>query len=488
MIKRFENGIFGLIAKEDWLQVGNDVTRPNDPVDQVLGDVKTDNLIAYWESIAAEYGIPVMAQFHSFDVETQKTIRVPIDVHNIEKGLIKVKIDQSERLRALIGRGVSNENSLYERVLRDGYNLAEQVFTRSKVAKNELLATGKVTIKENGLNLTVDYGVPENHLNKVIYLNTGNLADQLLALKAEADAVGKPINGIYTSSIVWNKMRQDKSLQKLINGNLAEGLLLKDSDLRSYLSSELGITRVLLNDATYSLPLTQGEDGRPVVNAKKYYPTDRITFFSSNNKLGDGLWGDPPEVSAAKFMEVAGSEVSPYVFVSQYAENDPAVTWTKASALFMPVLYDPDSIWVATVFDGASPEGGDLTVKGLPNTVDLWGNTSDDLQEGIMVGDGKILGKLKYLSSGQLVTDWGAGNFLALQFGGSAFDNAKHIYVGVDPSAGTGLMDVIGDPDRASVTKITDKNGQVFKAIIDYGTYTEVKTWDLSGLTVAAQA
>ena len=483
-MERFENGILGLIKKEDWLSVGNDVYRPNDPVDQVLGDVKTDNLIAYWESIAAEYGVPVMAQFHSFDVETQKTIRVPVDVHNIEKGLIKVKIDQSERMRALLNRGVVNEDSLYNRVLRDGYNLSEQVFTRSKVAKNELLATGKVTIKENGLNLTVDYGVPESHLNKALYLNTGNLADQLLALTAEATAVGKPITGIYASSIVWSKMKRDASLQKLIKGNLSEGLLLRDDELRNHLATELGITRVLLNDATYSLPLKMGENGRPITDIKKYYPTDRITFFSAANKLGDGLWGDPPEVSAAKYgLDVAGSEVSPYVFISQYTENDPAVVWTKASSLFMPVLYDPDTIWVATVYDGAIG-GGDVTVKALPNTVDLWGNTSDDLQEGIMVGDGKILGKLKYLSSGQLVTDWGAGNFLALQFGGSAFDNAKHIYVGVDPSAGTGLLDVLPDPDRASVTKI-NSTAQKFKVVVDYGTYAETKTYDLSGLTLA---
>ena len=480
---RFENGIFGMIKAEDWLEVGYDVNRPNDPVDQVLGDVKTENLIAYWESIAAEYGVPVMAQFHSFDVETQKTIRLPVDVHNIEKGLIKVKIDQSERLRALINRGVVNEQSLYNRVLRDGYNLSEQVFTRSKVAKNELLATGKVTIKENGLNLTVDYGVPESHLNKKLYLGQGNLADQLRAIKQAAVDVGKPITGMYTSSIVWSKLLEDKSLQRLINGTLQEGMMLEEAKLRSYLSRELGITRVLLNDATYSLPLKMGEDGRPITTVKKYYPTDRITFFCSTNKLGDGLWGDPPEVSAAKFMEVSGSEVSPYVVVSQYAENDPAVVWTKASALFMPVLYDPDSIYVATVVD----EGGtpDLTIKALPNTVDLWGNDSDDLQTGIMVGDGKILGSLKYLSTGALATDWGAGNFLALQFGGDAFDNAEHIYVGVDPSAGSGLMDIISDPDRASVTKITDKNGQKFKVIVDYGTYTEVKTFDLSGLTLA---
>ena len=140
-MSRCEENIFGMIRKQDWLQVGLDVTRPNDPIDQVFGDVKTDNLIAYWESMAAEYGIPVMAQFHAFDVESQKTIRRPVDVHNIEKGLIKVKIDQSERLRALMGRGVTNEGTLYNKVLNDGYNLAEEVFTRSKVAKNELLAT-----------------------------------------------------------------------------------------------------------------------------------------------------------------------------------------------------------------------------------------------------------------------------------------------------------------------------------------------------------
>ena len=50
-----------------------------------------------------------------------------------------------------------------------------------------------------------------------------------------------------------------------------------------------------------------------------------------------------------QFLDVATSGVSPYVYITQWAENDPAVLWTKASSLFMPVLYNPDSIWVATV-------------------------------------------------------------------------------------------------------------------------------------------
>lgn len=350
-MSRFEDNIFGMVAKKDLLQIGFDVTRPNDPVDQLIDDDKTDNLIAEWESLAAEYNIPVMAQFHSFDVEAQKTIRRPIDVHNIEKGLIKVKIDQSERLRALIGRGVTSEDALYNKVLNDGYNLAEEVFTRSKVAKNEMLATGKITIRENNLNLTVDYGVPDNHVNKSIDFGAGAakpVDEQLLDLVAEARDNGAPITGIYTSGAMISKLRKNAALQAVINGSTMVGKLIRRADLEAYLNEELGISRVLTNDLIYSLPLTMGENGRPVVNKQRYYPANKITFFSASNKLGRGLWGDPPEVSAAKYMEVTGSEVSPYVYVSQYAENDPAVTWTKASGLFMPVLFSPDSLYVAT--------------------------------------------------------------------------------------------------------------------------------------------
>lgn len=359
-IENFENGIFGMIPADAWLQVGFDVTRPDDPIDQLFGDIKTDNIVAYWESMAAEYGIPVMAQFHAFDTEAQKTLRAPIDIHNIETGLIKVKIDQSERLRALIGRGVSRQSALIERVLNDGYNLAEQVFTRSKVAKNEVMATGKMTIHENNLDITVDYGVPAGNLSKQIDVGAGAstpLDEQLLNLMQESRTAGAPINGIYCGQAALNKLRKNGVLQRAINGSNMVGQLIRMADLRAYLSEELGINRILINDATYSLPLTEGAGGRPVVSAQRYFPAGKIAFFHANGKIGDGLWGDPPEVSAARFMDVSGSEVSPYVYVSQYAENDPAVTWTKASALFMPALYNPNGLYVASVTETAAANG-----------------------------------------------------------------------------------------------------------------------------------
>ena len=93
MAEMFENNIMGFIPQKDWLNIPFQVTRPNDPIDGLFGDTRTANLVAYWQSIAAQYQIPVMAQFHGFDTEARTTFRVPVDTHNIEKGLIKVKIN-----------------------------------------------------------------------------------------------------------------------------------------------------------------------------------------------------------------------------------------------------------------------------------------------------------------------------------------------------------------------------------------------------------
>lgn len=348
----WERNIFGMIPTDEWLNVGFSVTRQNDPIDSLFGDEKTNNITARWQSIASEYQIPVMAQFHGFDTESRTTFRVPVDNHNIEKGLIKVKINQSERLRALLRSGVQN-NEMYDYVMNDGIRLADQVFTRSKVAKNELLATGKVTIKENNLNLTVDYGVTPSHMNYTLNLNeAADIAGQLQTIIDDASDAGVIITGMVTSKKNITKMRKNLGLQVEINGNSASGQLVGRSALNAYLEDEFGITTIIENDLKYGADATINAQGRPVVTTKRYFPDNKITFFGTviGGKLGTGLWGDPPEVDDWE-IRVNASGVSPYVYVSQWMEQDPHVLWTKASGLFIPVLYSPDSLWGATVTD-----------------------------------------------------------------------------------------------------------------------------------------
>ena len=104
------------------------------------------------------------------------------------------------------------------------------------------------------------------------------------------------------------------------------------------------------SDVIYAYDRKLNSSGAITQSTRRYYPKNRVTFFSAVNggKLGVGLWGDAPEADVASLMKVDGTAVSPYITISQWTENDPAVLWTKASALFMPALYSPNSLWIAT--------------------------------------------------------------------------------------------------------------------------------------------
>lgn len=351
----WENNVLGFVPQRDWLSVPFNPTRPNDPADQLIGDLKTANLVAEWQSIASQYQLPAMAMFHSFDVEAQKAVRVPIDTHNIEKGLIKEKINQSERMRTLLRSGVQGDDQLYDYVMRDGFNLAENVLTRTKVAKNELLATGQITINENDLNLTVDYGVPAAQTALTIDLSTNaDVAEQIEDIVDQARAQGVTLTGMFTSGAILTKMRKNSALQKIINGNIGDGALIRRTALQEFLAEEFGLNTVLTNDLTYAYDRKLNAAGAITQQTRRYYPINKVTFFAqtAGGKIGTGLWGDSPELDVTRLMQVDGSEVSPYIAISQWTENDPAVLWTKASALFMPVLYNPGSLWIATEADG----------------------------------------------------------------------------------------------------------------------------------------
>lgn len=348
----WESSIQGFIRNEDWLRVGFDVQRQTDPIDGIFGDERTDNITAKWQSIAAGYQLPMMAQFHAFDTESQQTVRVPVDTHNVEKGLIKVKINQSERLRTLARSGIQGDQALYDYVFADGLNLADQVVTRTKVAKNEALATGQLTIAENNVSLTVDYGVPTDNKNQSItFGDSADVPAQLQQIVDNALNNGVTLDTIVTSRKVVNQMRSNPAVQKVINGTTMIGAMVSRQALEAWLSAEFGINRVITNDLTYNAGQGLGGDGKPVLTVRRYYPDDKITFMATNpaGRVGVGLWGNPPEVDLTGFGATVGTTGrSPFVYVSQYMEKDPAVLWTKASALFIPVIYNPTQIYIAT--------------------------------------------------------------------------------------------------------------------------------------------
>lgn len=120
-----------------------------------------------------------------------------------------------------------------------------------------------------------------------------------------------------------------------------------------------------------------------------------------------------------------------------------------------------------------------LAVTPAAATKASYGGTAvSAMQSDIAVADGKITGTLKYLDEGQLVTDWGAGNFMALKF--TVPDNATSCKVGLDSSEGSGLVEL--NEDKDGVFKVTDNETQRFVIVTTDGTHTLRQEFDLSEL------
>ena len=110
---------------------------------------------------------------------------------------------------------------------------------------------------------------------------------------------------------------------------------------------------------------------------------------------------------------------------------------------------------------------------------------STSVQDGLTISGNQVTGTLKYLSGDNPITsNWGAGNFMMVDFNATDWSDYTSVKVGLEPSKGSGLVEVLTDPDKNGVFKISNKNTQKFKIVATNGVTTVTKTYNLGGLTL----
>lgn len=106
-----------------------------------------------------------------------------------------------------------------------------------------------------------------------------------------------------------------------------------------------------------------------------------------------------------------------------------------------------------------------------------------DLQDDIEITGSKVTGTLKFLSGSNAITDvWGEGYFFAFTLADNVFTGLDSVKVGVQPSQGTGLVEIIDDPDKNGIVKIGDDVTQKFIIEQTKGSQKKRQVFDLSGL------
>nr|DAR10550.1 MAG TPA: major capsid protein [Caudoviricetes sp.] len=337
--------ILNLISDSDRLDFSQNfsVTRPAYIGDRIFPDQKTESLKAEYLRLADGATIPTMATVHAFDTEAEIGTRPALEKTEVEKLLIKRKINQTERMRQLTENGVYADDAVVRYVFDDMRLMAESVKARTEVAKMEVLATGKMTIKENNLDMTVDYGVPTANTGfKVDFGADADIIGQIQAIADKAASSGHALSEMVLGTKILRKLATNKGIQTLVYGTVGAGTYVTTEKLRSLFTDLFGFGQITTNDLRYKVQAANGAE-----KSQRFFPEDKVAFLSNGTaaSFGVGLWGVTPE--EAEYGQYNEKSASQFVTITQWATPDPVAVWTKASGLFIPVLPDPNALFIA---------------------------------------------------------------------------------------------------------------------------------------------
>lgn len=343
--------ILDQITSNDLIEFGANLNIMNMGTDgdRLFPNIKTQNLEAEYIRLAKSPSLPRAAMVHGFDTEAYIGKRPTADLVRIEQLLIKEKINLSERENRLLNR-VRNHTDIINYIYNDIGNLAMAVRTRTEVAKFEAFCTGKMTIKENNVDLEIDYGVPDENRKSLDWSAAdADILGDLRKIVSAGKRNGQRYTHAVTSQKILDMMLQNTQIQKAVNGQLMQGVIITQDGLNRLLNTLYGFT-VSVNDDWYEFEKANGSDVRA-----RLFDEDKFILYvgDRNGAVGTGLWGVTPEEEDARsggssaFSE-SGS-YNGYVFFSRWKTPDPVAVWTKASGVFVPVLPNPLGHVICTI-------------------------------------------------------------------------------------------------------------------------------------------
>lgn len=309
-----------------------EVTQPT-ILDTIFPDEKTQYLKAEYYRLMSGQRLPKVAYVHALDAEARIGTRPSFEKVLTEKLFIKEKLNQTEAIQQAINNGVPNDNSLISYVFDDASRLFDAVIARTKVMKGQILSTGKIAIKENNVDMTLDMGVPtECKVTMTKWSDpTSDILGDIQKMVDIAENNGYVVNKAITSRKMIGYMKQNTAMQAAALGT-ANVRLLTNQELANLLMQEYGITI----DRCDNKFRYESADG--TTKTGRYFAENKFTLYEAdaNGSFGVGLWGVTPE--ELEYRQYIDKESRSFVTLSQWATPDPVAVWTKASGLFIPVV------------------------------------------------------------------------------------------------------------------------------------------------------
>jgi len=291
-------------------------------------------------------GLTEAATLRAFDAESPIGSRPGVSRVTGELPPISRKIRLSEYDRI---RNRRADADVRNAILSDAVRMARAVAARLELARGEALYSGALAINENGVQATVTFGRAAGHT-----VAPGTLWSTVATATPLADLItwrdtyiasnGESPGGILTSTTVL-------------------GYLLRNAEIRALAATTAGTPSIVAQTtvnavfAAYGLPPIYLYDAQVRINgtATRVIPADRVVLLpapgdpndADGTDLGATLLGTTAE-SMEPGYGLAGED-QPGIVAGAYSTQDPVAVWTKAAAIGLPILANPDLTLAADV-------------------------------------------------------------------------------------------------------------------------------------------
>jgi hypothetical protein len=235
-------------------------------------------------------------------------------------------------------------------LLNDASRIAASVDTRFEFARADALVSGSVTIAEDGVEATVEYGRDSS-----MEVAPGTLWSDL--------TTSTPIENIQS----WMGAYSD------LNGQLP-GAILMSTRVRNYLlrNEEVGglafpnslaanrpgqVTSTILNQvlSDFELPPITVWDAKAIDTngiSRRFIPDDKVLFLPApggENPMGSTTWGTTLEAQEPDYGIESAADHPGLVVATFKQKKTPIRVYTIGAAIGLPLLANPDLAMVADV-------------------------------------------------------------------------------------------------------------------------------------------
>jgi hypothetical protein len=282
-----------------------------------------------------------VATYRAYDAESPLGSREGFSTVTGQLPPLSRKMRLSEYDSLVLRNATAEQRDL---LLRDAVRLTRQIDARLEVARGDALVNGSVTIAENGVQASVNFGRRGDH----------SVTAAILWSDVTGTTPGTDVSAPIDDLLAWQEAYTSHNGMApgvILTSNRVRSALQRHPQIKAEVSPNATSKSVSINDLNgflnaYGLPSIETYDVQ--FSTGRVIADNKLLFLPGvAADLGATLWGTTLESQEADYGIAEGG--SPGIVVAAWKTRDPIALWTHAAAIGLPILGNPDLSFVATV-------------------------------------------------------------------------------------------------------------------------------------------